>query len=138
LLIKHHSLIIQTKVSVPQPHNFLFSVFLVICHNKYQQVKLTGNVSLDQLEGLLSINRGVDMNKMLELNNFLNKLTDSNIFYRLNKVRCEAIMVEITVPGQRWEIEFMEDGTIEIEKFISDGAMYDVAELEVLLKEFSD
>ncbi|MCK9860001.1 hypothetical protein [Paenibacillus sp. ATY16] len=78
------------------------------------------------------------MNKMLEINDFLNKLSASNIFYRLNKVRSEAIMVEVAVPGQRWEIEFMDDGTIEIEKFISDGAMYDVAELEVLFKEFSD
>ena len=28
-------------------------------------------------------------------------------------------MIEVAVPGQRWEIEFMEDGTIDIEKFIS-------------------
>ncbi|MCM3629480.1 hypothetical protein M3194_19255 [Paenibacillus glycanilyticus] len=47
-------------------------------------------------------------------------------------------MVEVAVPGQRWEIEFMDDGTIEIEKFISDGEIYDAAELEVLLKGFSD
>jgi len=34
-------------------------------------------------------------------------------------------MIEVTVPGQRWEIEFLEDGTVDIEKFISDGKMYD-------------
>ena len=56
-----------------------------------------------------------------ELIHFINKLEESNIFYKLNKVRNEAIMVEIAVPGQRWEVEFMEDGTVEIEKFISDG-----------------
>lgn len=78
------------------------------------------------------------MNKTLELNHFLNKLKDSNIFYRLSKIRSEAIMVEVAVPGQRWEIEFMDDGAIEIEKFISDGEMYDAAELEVLFKGFSD
>lgn len=69
---------------------------------------------------------------------FLNKLEENNIFYKLNKVRNEAIMVEVAVPGQRWEIEFLEDGSIEIEKFISDKNMYGTNELETLFKEFSD
>ncbi|MFO1443898.1 hypothetical protein KDN24_11920 [Bacillus sp. Bva_UNVM-123] len=73
-----------------------------------------------------------------KLIHFLNKLEESNIFYKLNKVRNEAIMVEIAVPGQRWEVEFMEDGTVEIEKFISDGDLYDVKEIETLFKDFSD
>jgi hypothetical protein len=73
-----------------------------------------------------------------DLINFLNKLEDSYIAYKLNKVRDEAIMVEIRVPGERWEVEFMEDGTVEIEKFISDGNYYDVNEIEALFKDFSD
>lgn len=32
----------------------------------------------------------------------------------------------------------MEDGTVEIEKFISDGEFYDVKEIETLFKDFSD
>jgi len=47
-------------------------------------------------------------------------------------------MIEVVVPGQRWEIEFIEDGTIDIEKFISDGSFYGEEELEVLINEFSD
>lgn len=47
-------------------------------------------------------------------------------------------MIEVAVPGQRWEIEIMEDGTMEIEKFISDGDMYDEKELDVLFRDFSD
>ncbi|CAH2714854.1 hypothetical protein BACCIP111895_02030 [Neobacillus rhizosphaerae] len=73
-----------------------------------------------------------------ELINFLNRLEESNIFYKLDKVRNEAIMVEITVPGQRWEVEFLEDGTVEIEKFISDRDFYDANELDTLFKDFSD
>ncbi|RKD25909.1 hypothetical protein BEP19_02985 [Ammoniphilus oxalaticus] len=69
---------------------------------------------------------------------FLNQLEKMKIYYKLNKVRNEAIMVEVAVPGQRWEIEFMEDGTIEIEKFISDQDFYDSNELDVLLRDFSD
>ncbi|MEV5029515.1 hypothetical protein [Paenibacillus sp. LPE1-1-1.1] len=73
-----------------------------------------------------------------ELITFLNKLEDNNIFYKLNKVRNEAIMVEVAIPGQRWEIEFLEDGTVEVEKFINDGDFYDVKELESLFKNFSN
>ncbi|WP_217270027.1 hypothetical protein [Neobacillus endophyticus] len=73
-----------------------------------------------------------------DLIDFLNNLEEGNIFYKLNKVRKEAIMVEIAVPGQRWEVEFMEDGSVEIEKFISDGEFYDVNEIETIIKDFSD
>lgn len=76
--------------------------------------------------------------ELKEFIHFLNQLESSDIFYKLNKVRNEAIMVEIALPGQRWEVEFLEDGSVDIEKFISDGDMYDVAELETLFKNFSD
>ena len=76
----------------------------------------------------------------MELKEFilLNKLEENSVFYKLNKVRNEAIMVEVAVPGQRWEIEFLEDGTVDNEKFISDKDMYDVNELETLFKKFGD
>ncbi len=32
----------------------------------------------------------------------------------------------------------LEDGTVDIEKFISDGKMYDTKELDVLFNQFSD
>jgi len=77
------------------------------------------------------------MNSLNDINKFLNILDENNIYYHLNKIRPEGIMIEVTVPGQRWEIEFMEDGTVEIEKFISDGSFYGKEELKVLLTEFS-
>lgn len=74
-----------------------------------------------------------------KLHDFLNKLEERKIYYKLNKVRSESIMVEIAVPGQRWEVEFMDDGSIEIEKFMSDGgALYDEKELEYLFENFSE
>lgn len=78
------------------------------------------------------------MENLKDINRFLNILEENTIYYRLNKIRPESIIVEVAVPGQRWEIEFMEDGTIVIEKFISDGEIYDEKELEILLNEFSD
>ena len=69
---------------------------------------------------------------------FLNKLEKNKIFFNLTKIRDGSLLVEVTVPGQKWEIEFMEDGEIEIEKFLSDGQIFDKSELEVLFKNYSD
>lgn len=74
------------------------------------------------------------MKKLIE---FLNKLEDSKIFYKLDKVR-DAIMVEIAVPGERWEVEFMDDNTVEVERYKSDGNLKDESELEVLFSDFAD
>ncbi|MFP7472892.1 hypothetical protein SFC55_17960 [Niallia taxi] len=76
--------------------------------------------------------------ELKEFIRFLNRLEQNDIFYKLDKIRNDAVLVEIAVPGQRWEVEFMEDGTVKIEKFISDGDFYDVKEIEILIKEFSD
>lgn len=37
----------------------------------------------------------------MKLNEFLNLLEENQIYYKLNKVRAEAIMVEVAVPGER-------------------------------------
>lgn len=76
--------------------------------------------------------------ELKEFIHFLNRLEEKHIFYKLSKVRTESIMVEVAVPGERWEIEFMEDGTVEIEKFIGDGDFYDGKEIEALFAKFSD
>lgn len=47
-------------------------------------------------------------------------------------------MVEVAVPGRRWEIEFLEDGTVDVEKFKRDQDFYDAKELDVLFKQFAD
>ncbi|MBR5137612.1 MAG: hypothetical protein IKV30_06300 [Clostridia bacterium] len=74
---------------------------------------------------------------MKKLFDFLSKLEENKIYYRLNKVR-DSIMVEIAVPGQRWEVEFFDDEHVEIEKFVSDGVIYNQEELEDLFNQFSD
>lgn len=74
-----------------------------------------------------------------DLLHFLNRLEKNKIYYRLEKVRGEAIMVEVAVPGERWEVEFLEDGTVDVEKFVSDGGdIYDEKELEILFRNFGD
>lgn len=77
------------------------------------------------------------METIKTLIDFLEKLEERKIYYRLNKIR-DSILIEVTVPGQRWEIEFMSNGSVEIEKFLSDGTIFDHNEIEDLLNNFSD
>lgn len=74
---------------------------------------------------------------MDQLLDFLNKLEEHSIYYRLNKVR-DAILVEIAVPGARWEVEFLRDGEIEVEKFISNGEICDGSALDALFDAFQN
>ena len=50
----------------------------------------------------------------------LDDLEQASIAYRLEHVR-NSIMVIATIPGERWEIEFFEDGPVEVERFFSSG-----------------
>jgi hypothetical protein len=69
---------------------------------------------------------------------FLRQLDQHKIFFRLSRPRDEAIMVEITVPGERWEVEFFADGHTEIEIFSPSSGVIDGANLERLWRQFSD
>src|SRR4051812_34302925 len=61
------------------------------------------------------------MSRLLRL---LDRLEQAKIAYRLEHVR-DSIMIVAAVPGERWEIEFLEDGEIEIERFTSSGVTDD-------------
>ncbi len=60
------------------------------------------------------------MDNLQRLLEFLNKLQASKIYYRLEHVRPDTLMVLVTVPGERWEIEFLADGDTQVEVFYSD------------------
>jgi hypothetical protein len=69
---------------------------------------------------------------------FLDNLEQANINYTLARYRDEAIMVNVAVPGERWEIEFLIDGSVEVERFVSDGDIYDQEVLKELFAKYSD
>jgi hypothetical protein len=79
------------------------------------------------------------MNPLQKLLDFLTELDNRKIFHRLSRVRPEAIMVEIAVPGERWEVEFFADGAVEVEVFgPSHGIIGGEEVLHRLFDEFSD
>ena len=74
------------------------------------------------------------MDKLIK---FLNELESKKIFYKLDKTNDEYIMVEITVPGEKWEIEFSDHDT-RIERFVNDGKILDESAIKILFDKFSD
>lgn len=65
---------------------------------------------------------------------FLTKLETDHIAYTLAHYREDAVMVTISIPGERWEAEFFEDGSVEVEKFVSDGEIYEENSLQTLFE----
>jgi len=66
------------------------------------------------------------------------QLKAAGIHHGITSVRDDAILIEASVPGERWEIEVFADGHVEIERFRSDGEIQDEAALVDLFARFSD
>lgn len=77
------------------------------------------------------------MKTLSDLICFLDQLYEKKIPFHLDKIR-DSILIELTILNQMWEIEFMADGTIEIEKFISTGQKSDKYELDILIRDFAE
>ena len=70
----------------------------------------------------------------------LSRLNEAKIAHRLGQCRDDAIMIEVDIPGERWEIEFVDYGDevhVEVERFRSNGVMYDETALEKLFAQYS-
>ena len=71
------------------------------------------------------------MNAMQKLVHFLQQLEAHHIWYRLEHIR-ESVLVLISIPGERWEVEFFPDGQVEVEKFTSKGEIENETALDKL------
>ena len=69
---------------------------------------------------------------LITLTSFLDRLDDADIHYSLSSVREGAILISVSVQDERWEVEFLADGEIEIEIFTSDGEIHDESMLDDL------
>jgi hypothetical protein len=78
------------------------------------------------------------MAKLKKLTDFLDRLDGTEIHYTLTSVREGAVVVGVTIPDERWEIEFMADGDIEIEIFRSDGEVRDFSVIEDLFERHAE
>ena len=72
------------------------------------------------------------MHTLQDLIDFLDELEERDIYFRLNKIR-DSILVEVAIPGERWEVEFMYSGEVLTERFVTE-AVVEEGNLEDLLK----
>lgn len=72
------------------------------------------------------------------LTQFLGQLRDAQIHFSVCSVRSGAIMVTVNVPGEIWEVEFLDDGSVEVERFLSTGNIVDASAFADLFARFSD
>jgi len=68
----------------------------------------------------------------------MHRLDRAGIHYDLASVRDGALMVAVCVPGERVEVEFFEDGSIEVERFVSTGKIESSGVLDELIAKHGD
>ena len=59
------------------------------------------------------------MSAFAKLLDLLNKLDDAHISFDVKHVRAETVMVLVHLPAEYWEVEFFENGQVEIEIYTS-------------------
>lgn len=74
----------------------------------------------------------------MQLEEFLARLEAARICFKLGRVRQGFVLVEIAVPGERWEVEFGVGGVVEVEVFRSDGRLAGTEALVDLFTRFQD
>jgi hypothetical protein len=73
-----------------------------------------------------------------DLLGLLARLRAAHIHYELSDPTDGAVMVSVSVPGERWEVELHEDGQIGVEAFVSAKGVQGAEALEDLFCRFSD
>ncbi|MFN3168541.1 MAG: hypothetical protein ACE37H_15890 [Phycisphaeraceae bacterium] len=65
----------------------------------------------------------------------LDKLRAAGVHTSLRRDRDDAVSIDVAVPGARWEVDVLSDGSVEIEVFKSDGEIGDEQKLDQLISE---
>ena len=60
------------------------------------------------------------------------------IHFTVSRYRDDAVSIHAVVPGERWEIDVLDDGTIDFERFVSDGEMLDDGALKESIARFAE
>ena len=73
------------------------------------------------------------------LYNLVRRLEDANIFFTLGRNRPDTILVSITVPGERIEIDVFDDGHMEVSRFKGNESIVGEENLvEEIINEYGD
>lgn len=65
-------------------------------------------------------------------------LEAAQIHYVVTQTRSDGVSVHATLPGERWEIDILEDGDIDFERFVSNGTIAGESELKTAIVQFAE
>jgi hypothetical protein len=68
----------------------------------------------------------------------LRELEAAKIYFQLAHNRDDGITIEAVVPGERWEIDILEDGTIDFERFVTTANICGEAELMSAIAQYAE
>jgi hypothetical protein len=71
------------------------------------------------------------------LSRVLRQLDAAQIHHAFSHYRDDAISIAAVVPGERWEIDVLEDGEIDFERFVSGGDIQDNSDLLESIRRFA-
>jgi hypothetical protein len=66
------------------------------------------------------------------------RLKQAGIWHETACYREGALSVIIRVPGAYWEVDFLADGDVDVERFVSKGDIEDESALDELFAQFSE
>jgi hypothetical protein len=69
---------------------------------------------------------------------FLERLDKAKVPFRIAYQREEAISIIAHAPGEYWEIDFLSDGEVDVERYRSDGHIDDESVLDELFHLWAD
>src|SRR4051812_42006356 len=79
-----------------------------------------------------------ESNPFATLMDLIRELKEAKIHFELSHHRDDGISILVTVPGERWEIDVLDDGEVDFERFKSDGKIHERAELGEAIRQFAD
>jgi len=72
------------------------------------------------------------------LQELIRQLEEAKISHTVTKYRYDAISILAHLPGERWEIDVLEDGDVDFERFVSNGKILERSDLSEYIKRFAD
>lgn len=78
------------------------------------------------------------MDPFRRLLDFLERLEAAGLYFTLQYLRENSVLVTVFAPAARWEIDFFDDGNIDVEVFESTGEVVDEEALEQMFAEADD
>jgi hypothetical protein len=85
-----------------------------------------------------SVRQKVKAGAFAKLMEIIRALEEAQISFTVTRYRYDAISIRAVVPGERWEIDVLEDGDVDFERFVSSGHIAGEDEMKQSIAQFTE